>query len=247
MAMGSLESEIQAERKRILAEIARRNRELPRDRDARWQPSQQWLINERRYVAVELLKRCDVFPTQDTRCLEIGFGFGGWLPDLISWGVNETNLHGIDLWEQCVLSTRRLLPAADVRVGDAADLPWDESTFDLVVASTVFTSILNNAVRVQVAKEMTRVLAPGGALLWYDFRYNNPKNANVRRVTRTELHSLFPTLVGEVRTVSLAPPLLRAILPFSRTLTSILSAFPFLRTHLIAVLRKPAEGKGSWK
>jgi SAM-dependent methyltransferase len=247
MATGSLESEIQAERTRILAEIARRNREIPRDRDARWQPSQQWLINERRYFAVELLKRCDVFPTQDTRCLEIGFGFGGWLPDLISWGVNETNLHGIDLSERCVLSTRRLLPAADLRVGDAANLPWDESTFDLVIASTVFTSILNNAVRVQVAKEMTRVLAPGGALLWYDFRYDNPKNPNVRKVTRSELRSLFPTLVGEVRTVSLAPPLLRAILPVSRTLTSILTAIPFLRTHLIAVLRKPSQEKRPWK
>lgn len=237
-----MSSMVEEERQRILAEMARRSKEIPRDRDARWQPAQQWLINERRYVAVSLLKRCNVFPNRNTRCLEIGFGSGGWLPDLISWGVKETNLHGIELSEESVRSTSELLPAADLRWGDAADLPWEEGAFDLVVASTVFTSILHEGVRQKVSAEIARVLVPGGALLWYDFRFNNPQNPNVRGVTRRELLSLFSGFTGEIRSLALAPPLCRIVAPRSRVLTTMLSALPFLRTHLIGVVKKPVRG-----
>lgn len=238
MPVLSLEETIRNERDRLLREIDRRGREIPKDRDARWQPSQQWLINERRYVAAARLKRCGVFPVHSTKCLEIGFGYGGWLPDLLSWGVHEENLYGIDLSERCVNATSKLLPSAKLSVGDAADLPWNDGTFALVISSTVFTSILNDEVRKQVAKEIQRVLVPGGALLWYDFRYNNPNNPHVRKVSREELKLLFRELAGEIRMVSLAPPLLRAVILCGRVPATLLSTIPFLRTHLIAVLKK---------
>lgn len=238
MPTQSLEEAIRSEHERLLKEIDRRSREIPKDRDAPWQPSQLWLINERRYVAAVLLKKCNAFPTYSTKCLEVGFGYGGWLPHLLSWGVHEENLYGIDLAECCVNATSKLLPSATLRAGDAADLPWRDGTFDLVISSTVFTSILNDEVRKRVAKEIQRVLVPGGALLWYDFRHNNPNNPNVRKVSKKELKLLFPELVGEIRTVSLAPPLLRAVIRFGRELTTLLSSIPFLHTHLIAVLKK---------
>ena len=58
---------------------------------------------------------------------------------------------------------RELLPAADLRLGDAVALPWEADTFQLVVASTLFTSVLDNQVRRMIAGEIVRVLAPGGA------------------------------------------------------------------------------------
>ena len=79
---------------------------------------------------------------------------------------------------------------------------------------------------------------PGGALLWYDFRVNNPRNPNVRGVGRKELRSLFPDLAGEVRSATLAPPIARLVAPRSNWLATTLEGFPFLRTHLLAVLVK---------
>jgi len=89
-----------------------------------------------------------------------------------------------------------------------------------------------------IADEIVRVLAPGGALLWYDFAYNNPRNPNVRGIGRAEIKKLFPELAGKIRTVTLAPPLTRLIAPRWWTLASFLEAIPPLRTHLIAVLIK---------
>src|SRR5947208_8442732 len=126
--------------------------------------------------------------------MEVGFGSLGWLGDLISWRVRETDLHGIELDPALVDRAREILPLADLRAGDATALPWASNTFDLVVASTVFTSILDPRVRALVAGEIERVLAPGGALLWYDFAVNNPRNPHVRKVDRGELVRLFPRL-----------------------------------------------------
>ncbi len=74
--------------------------------------------------------------------------------------------------------------------------------------------------------------------MWYDFKYNNPKNPNVRKVTKKELRELFPRLSGEVKSVTLAPAITRLVAPVSWTLATALSAVPLLRTHLIAVLGK---------
>ncbi len=232
---------IEEESKRILAETARRAREIPQERYAIWQASEQWFIYERRSTALAMLKRCGALPGRHTVALEIGFGYGGWLPDLISWGVKETNLHGIEISEKCVRSTSGWLPSADLRLGNGAALPWEDRTFDLVVTSTVFTSILDNTVRHQVADEIVRVLVPGGVLLWYDFRFDNPSNPNVRGIGRSELRALFPALRAEIRTISLLPPLCRVVAPVSIFLTALLSAIPFLRSHLLAVLKKPVE------
>jgi len=137
---------------------------------------------------------------------------------------------------------REAFPSADLRVGDASRLPWPDATFRLVVASTTFSSILDPVLRRLVAAEAVRVLAPGGALLWYDLKVDNPRNPNVRGVGRRELAELFPELAGPVRSAALAPPIARAVAPASWLLADFLEAFPFLRTHLIAVLVK-GQGK----
>jgi ubiquinone/menaquinone biosynthesis C-methylase UbiE len=131
-----------------------------------------------------------------------------------------------------------VLPLADLRVGDATALPWESNSFQLVVASTVLTSILDQEVRALVANEITRVLGPGGALVWYDFAFNNASNPSVRKVNRAELKRLFPQLAGRIRSLTLAPPLARMVAPRSWVLATILEMIPFLRTHLFAVLVK---------
>jgi hypothetical protein len=83
-----------------------------------------------------------------------------------------------------------------------------------------------------------RVLRPGGALLWYDFRVDNPANPNVRGIGHRELEALFPGLACRVLSLTLAPPLARAVAPVSPGLARLLEGLPFLRSHLLGVLVK---------
>jgi ubiquinone/menaquinone biosynthesis C-methylase UbiE len=189
-------------------------------------------------TAPVMLHRAGVFPKAGDPCLEVGFGWRGWLGTLLNWGVRERDLHGIDLDPVQVNRGRELLPLADLRVGDASNLPWESNRFRLVIASTLFTSLLDQNVRHLAADEITRVLAEGGALLWYDFAVNSPRNPAVRRVTRRELRQLFPRLRGEISSVTLAAPLARLIAPRSWALATLVEAIPLLRTHLLAVLVK---------
>jgi ubiquinone/menaquinone biosynthesis C-methylase UbiE len=196
--------------------------------------------SERRRIAAQTLHRAGVFPQRDTPCLEIGCGALGWFADLLGWGLREENLHGIDLDPVRLQEARETLPGADLRVADASALPWPDGTFGLVIASTVFTSVVDVAVRRAMAGEITRVLAPGGALLWYDFAVPNPRNPDVRAINRRELATLFPSLSGPVRRLTLAPPIARAIAPTTWVGATMLAAIPFLQTHLLAVLVKHA-------
>jgi SAM-dependent methyltransferase len=232
-------SSSQAEAARILAEHRRRAREIDQDRYCIWQPDVAFTTSVRTNSAVTLLHRMNVFPATDAPCLEVGHGNLGWLCVLIGWGVHEQCLHGIELDAERAAVARAILPAADLRVGDACEMPWENGLFRLVIASTVFTSILDDGVRRLLAREIVRVLAPGGALLWYDFAYNNPKNPNVRGIKPKEVRQLFPQLHGTMKWVTLAPPIARAVAPRSYLLASMLEAVPFLRTHLLGVLVKP--------
>lgn len=229
---------IDAERQRITAEYRRREAEVGAEVYAPWQPGEILMRNARCRAAARMLRRAGLFPQAGDACLEVGFGSLGWLGELIGWGLRETDLHGIELDSARAARAKKVLPVADLRVGDATSLPWGDETFRLVLASTVFTSILDSRVRRMVADEITRVLAPGGALLWYDFAVNNLRNPHVRKVGRRELRGLFPGLSGEIKSVTLAPPLARLVAPKSWPLATLLESIPWLRTHLIAVLRK---------
>lgn len=228
-----------AEAERIRAEYRRRAREISPDRYAAWQPAEVLARSGRRRLALELLHRAGVFPDPEDRCLEVGCGGRGWLPDLLDWGVREPNLAGIDLDEPRIEALRRALPAADLRTGDAVALPWDPETFRLVITSTMFSSILDPGVRRIVAREIVRVLRPGGAVVFYDLAVDNPSNRNVRGIGERELRALFPDLRGDVRSVTLAPPIARVVAPISYPMAAALALVPWLRTHRLAVLVRP--------
>jgi ubiquinone/menaquinone biosynthesis C-methylase UbiE len=233
-----LTASIEKERARIEKEYARREAEIPRDRYAVWQPAEMLMRTSRRRAAATLLARAGVFPKGDDRCLEVGVGVLGWLPQLVDWGVHEASLSGLDLSDERIEATRSALPAAELFRGDATSLPWADATFHLAIASTLFTSILDSDVRRLAAAEIARVLKKGGALLYYDFMFDNPANRGVKKVSEEEVRALFPALQGSLERVTLAPPIARLVAPWSWALATALEMVPFLRTHLIGVLVK---------
>jgi SAM-dependent methyltransferase len=190
---------------------------------------------------VDLLADSEIRALKDRRVLEIGCGMGRVLEQLISLGANPRLIAGIDILEEGIESARRRLPEADLRVADARSLPYPNESFDLLLAFTVFSSILELEIARQVACEMCRVLKPGGVVVHYDFQYNNPWNPNVRGVKRAEVEGYFVGFRGGWKRLTLFPPLARRLGVLTPLLYPVLTAMPLLRTHLMGVLVKPGQ------
>lgn len=235
-------SEHQAEIDRIRAEYQRRAREIAPDRYSLSKPDNVLRRAGVVRAAAPLLDAAGLFPPSSADILDVGCGRGDWLLEMMLWGAAAERLSGVDLDEERVAQARRRMPAARIHHGDASALPWAPETFDLITQFTVFSSILDGSVRRSVAAEMLRVLKPGGVILWYDLRKNNPWNNNVIGLGQREVAELFPGCAVQWRTTTLAPPVARVAARISWTVAVLLESLPPLRSHGIALIRKPAEG-----
>lgn len=172
------------------------------------------------------------------RALDVGCGGGYWLRRMIDWGLAPANLCGLDIQPERVDRARASLPGScDLRAGDARALPWSDGHFAIVSQFVMFSSVLDPDVRSAIAREMMRVKAPGGCILWYDFLVDNPRNPDVKGMGRGEIARLFPGCSIELRRVNLAPPLARVLLPRYRALYHMAAALPWARTHWVGVMR----------
>jgi SAM-dependent methyltransferase len=185
------------------------------------------------------LQRSRLWPLGARRILDVGCGTGFWLRRLIDWGAQPPYTAGIDLLHDRVLTAARLAPRhVGLSCASAVALPFRSSSFNLILQFMVFSSILDLDFRRHVADEMVRVLAPEGAILWYDFCVPNPRNPDLRPVKAAELKHLFPDCVVERTRVTLATPVTRLVAPHSWTLCALLNRFPPLRTHYLGVIRR---------
>lgn len=174
-------------------------------------------------------------PMNARSILDIGCGSGTRLMAFREMGAGK--LAGIELTADRCAVARQNVPEAEVVHGSAHALPWADASFDIVSQFVVFTSILESSLKQRIAQEMMRVLKPGGAILWHDFRVNNPRNQQVRGIRKAEIRALFPSCDVELRSMMLAPPLASLLIPHFPGLASQLEKLPFLRTHYLGVIR----------
>lgn len=220
--------------------IARAYREL-KEHSERWNQrntGNQAILAERRKLTTRLLERQGWLPLGDRDVLEVGSGRGGELAWLRELGASSRHLAGIDLLPDRVAAASRAYPDFDFRAGNAEQLPYADASFDLALAMTVFSSIFDRSMAANVAREIVRVLRPGGALLWYDFRYNSPANRDVHGISAARVRELFPSLQGELVGLTLLPPLARRLGPLARVGYPALAWVPPLRSHLLGLLLK---------
>ncbi|MBK1712251.1 methyltransferase domain-containing protein [Rubrivivax gelatinosus] len=172
---------------------------------------------------------------------EVGCGGGGNLLELLRLGASPERLTGLELLPERHAQARRVLPEAlTVWQGDASVAPVALSSQDLVLQYTVFSSLLDDSFQQQLAAAMWRWLKPGGAVLWYDFTVDNPKNRDVRGVPLARVRELFPEGRLRAERVTLAPPLARVACRLHPALYRPLAALPGLCTHVLAWIAKPA-------
>ena len=148
----------------IQIEYDQRAREIPSQMYSIAKPVNLFWYQDRCRRALDGLRRFRLLPLENRSVLEVGCGAGGWLADFERWGVKRGSLAGIDLNPDRIREAQLRLGRTlgfgdgdspvqpDIRVGDASKLPWRPASFDVVLQSTVFTSILDVRMREAVAR-----------------------------------------------------------------------------------------------
>ena len=177
------------------------------------------------------------------RITEVGCGAGGNLLELVRLGADPGKLTGLELLPERHAAARHVLPAATTLcLGDAMQTSADfvaPASQDVVLQSTVFSSLLDDHFQQRLAERMWVWLKPGGAVLWYDFTVNNPRNLDVRGVPLRRVRELFPQGRVSASRVTLAPPLARLVCRWHPAFYTLFNSLPLLRTHALAWVHKP--------
>lgn len=182
-------------------------------------------------------------PIDSLRVLDVGTGLGTGAAQLIELGVSARHLFAVDLLEARLASAGANLPGVRLQRADAVEgLPFSNDAFDIACAFTLFSSIERDDERRRAAREIARVVRPGGLVLVYDSRLPNPLNRRVRAVSRRDLTACWPGLVAtHSRSLTLLPPLARRLGSHTQGWYARLARVSPLRTHTFAVFTKPSR------
>ncbi len=173
----------------------------------------------------------------DKTAVDIGCGTGGLIRQLCEWGLDPENAVGTEFLEDRLTEARRLSPPGVKWHLGGVD--FDNKKYDLIFAQTVFSSILDYDERRVLATDMLNKLNDGGAIIVFDFRYNNPSNSNVKKVSKRELIEYWGAKNIFYKTGMLAPPISRSFVGSNYLLAELLTTLlPFLRTHFIFMVTK---------
>lgn len=203
-------------------------------------PGNRAILAEYERIARRLLADEGMLPLGRRTVLDVGCGYGYHLARVCdAYGADPAGCYGIDILASRIEQARRLHPELSLDCGDARTLRFEDDTFDLVLLNVVFSTILDDAVALEVARELRRVLRPEGAILWWDLRYRNPRNPDVRPYGIPALRRIFPGFTIRARAATVVPQLVRRLDGAAGALYPVLAAVPPLLVRYVALLRPP--------
>ena len=167
--------------------------------------------------------------------LDVGCGAARWLRWYLELGAEAGRIQGVDVSDVRFEEAKAKNAAIRLSRTDGEHLPFDDASFDLVTQWVCFMCIPDEAWRHRMAKEMLRVLRPGGYVYWWDPPTANASLTDGRAI---EPASFFPTLPierREVRARGLPSQSLRAG-PVRRVLGPALDRLAPRPTHVAARL-----------
>jgi SAM-dependent methyltransferase len=195
-----------------------------------------------------------------TRVADLGCGSGAFTQALRGEGFDS---FGLDLSQALVTMERRRYPGTDFVVGDVEFLPLPSASLDGVLLSGILHHLPDPEA---CARELHRVLRPGGIFMSFDPNRLNPcmwlyrdksspfysrkgVTENERPVLARDLEALFSRLGFEVKVGYLsglsyhyvASPLMRLALPLYNALDALLFRPEFMRSRRAFVLLAGAK------
>lgn len=181
----------------------------------------------------------------DLVAVDLGAGDGNDVGPLRRTLGVSARLVAVDLRCEALQGLRRSGAPVEVVAAHASRLPFRDRGVDLILQSTMLSSVLSAERREAIYAEVRRVLGPGGLFVSLDMRLPNPRNPNIAPVRRAELRRAFRGWSCGARALILAPPLQRALGSISPRLARAAEAIPFLRSHLLFWARRPGAGDGA--
>jgi ubiquinone/menaquinone biosynthesis C-methylase UbiE len=184
------------EENRILEEYAKRDARLPLHdwRTNIYHPRHPigHLLQEHNHdILVDALNHLNV-ALPALKILDVGCGDGSWLRYLVELGADPGNCVGVDLSEHRIGAAKHRNPAIAWHRHNIAQLPFRDDSFDLVLQSVVFSSILDPQMRSSCAHEMQRVTRDMGKILWIDLVRTTAKQ--LVSFSEADVRSFFPAL-----------------------------------------------------
>jgi SAM-dependent methyltransferase len=203
-------------------------------------PSELFIFQQREREILKSLAEVNIDSEniKNKNILDVGCGYGTLLRDFIKYGANPENLHGIDLLPEHVEGAKKLAPNIFFSRGNAETLPYKNDFFDILLCFTVFSSILETKMALNIAQEILRILKKGGLLIWYDFFISHPLNPDTRGIGKKEIIRLFPDCNVTLHKITLAPPLTRKLIPHFWGLGYFLESLKILNTHYLGIITK---------
>jgi len=201
-------------------------------------PANNYFIISKEKLLAKLLYKFIGTDFSNVKILDVGFGNGSDLLTLIKYGFSIKNIYGVEVLHERFEKVKEILPAANLTLINGFSLPYTDNSMDLIIQSTVFSSILDLNSRKQLATEMYRVLKTGGKIFSYDMRISNPWNKNVIKIDKNEIKQLFPAAEASFYTLTLNPVIARRIANYSIVLCEIFDKIPTLCSHYYTVIQK---------
>ncbi|MGA7239316.1 MAG: class I SAM-dependent methyltransferase [Bryobacteraceae bacterium] len=203
------------------------------------------------FSLIRALAHIDIDPARST-LLDVGCGSAAGLYQYIRLGFKQSNVTGLDVQASRIESARAACPHARFVHGDASNMEFEDSVFDVVSESTLFVSLISDELRTAIASEMLRVCRPGGYLVLTDWRTPRPGNPNYKALTRREVRRLFR--VGDETELvarscgALIPPLGRFVSRHAWPFYFLIAGMaPALVGQVVYLLQKPPAGSGNWR
>lgn len=222
---------------RLLSAIEKRRESIPKDYYSSLKKANLFMDHSLEKVLFSLISQY-THSLSDKKICDVGCGSGYWLIKFINIGATPANLFGIDLDPKACEKAKSIIPNVNIINVNAEQLPYDDNFFDIVCQFKVFCTILDGNMKMQIAREMLRVVKPEGFIIWCDQRYHKPGNDYSRGIGKREIKRLFPQCNIRFRLAVLIPPLARIIVPLSWTLATLIEHLPFMKSHYVAIIQK---------
>lgn len=191
----------------------------------------------------QLLRRSIGKDLSHIHVLDVGCGTGTLLRSLLELGVQPQKCTGIDFLSDRIEEAISQSPQGmQFHVGGLESVDPAHS-FDLVTAFTVLSSVLDVQARQQLINEMWDRVKPGGWMMIFDFRFNNPRNRDVRAVKSKDFDCLSVSCAHQItKSLLTPPPIARRLCQFHSVLDRVFAAMlPIARSHSIWMFEKPHQ------